>query len=197
MKYNKLVRDRIPEIIKRNGQISRTRIASEDEQLNLLEKKLQEEVVEFLEGINPEELADIIEVVYALGKSLGVTYEELESIRKKKREERGGFEQVIVLLESGSLDEMYPPEVLNSKVDFDQLEYYSNGLGTSQRIFRAFGGSPTNKDLLELYHRLDWEKLFSQSPKYLKSAITARRGLGVSSLASIHKYLTERVLPKT
>lgn len=65
--YNKLVRDRIPEIIEQSGKKAVTRIAGDGEYRQYLREKLQEEVGEFMENGNPEELADILEVVFALG----------------------------------------------------------------------------------------------------------------------------------
>jgi predicted house-cleaning noncanonical NTP pyrophosphatase (MazG superfamily) len=61
-----------------------------------LEEKLAEETGEFLKEKNAEELADILEVVYALGETLGVSKEESEAVREKKAEERGGFAKRII-----------------------------------------------------------------------------------------------------
>jgi len=95
--FNKLVRDKIPEIITANGQTPFIRTLDEDEYQVQLHKKLQEEVSEYLEDVNTEELADILEVVYALGTQLGVTSEELEQLRLQKALKRGGFEKRIFL----------------------------------------------------------------------------------------------------
>ena len=100
MKYNKLVRDKIPEIISLKGGSSISHIATDEEYGKKLKEKLSEEIAEFLKDGNPEELADILEVVYALGDTLGVTREELEIIRAKKEDERGAFRKKIVLDES-------------------------------------------------------------------------------------------------
>jgi predicted house-cleaning noncanonical NTP pyrophosphatase (MazG superfamily) len=95
--YNKLVRDKIPEIIKADGRECDTEIASGEEKYKLLEAKLQEEVNEFLEDKNLEELADVMEVLFGLAEVLGYSEEELLKVRDKKREERGGFKEGIVL----------------------------------------------------------------------------------------------------
>lgn len=95
--FNKLVRDKIPEIAIANGQTPVTRQLDDEEYQSELHKKLQEEVTEYLEDVNAEELADILEVVYALGVRLGVSPEELEQLRVQKAEKRGGFEKRIFL----------------------------------------------------------------------------------------------------
>jgi predicted house-cleaning noncanonical NTP pyrophosphatase (MazG superfamily) len=95
--YNKLVRDKIPEIIEKQGNKYDIRIAEKDEHFMLLEAKLQEEVKEFLEDKNLEELADIMEVLYGLADNLGYSEEDLNNKRLEKREKRGGFKKGIVL----------------------------------------------------------------------------------------------------
>ncbi|MFT8352699.1 phosphoribosyl-ATP pyrophosphohydrolase [Clostridium saccharoperbutylacetonicum] len=95
--YNKLVRDKIPEIIKAGGHECDTAIVVGDEKYKLLEAKLHEEVNEFLEDKNLEELVDVMEVLFGLADSLGYSEEELLKSRVKKREERGGFKEGIVL----------------------------------------------------------------------------------------------------
>jgi len=95
--YNKLVRDKIPEVIKATGKECEFEIAPKEERYKLLEAKLNEEVNEFLEDKNLEELADVMEVLFGLANSLGYSEEELLKARDKKREERGGFKEGIVL----------------------------------------------------------------------------------------------------
>ena len=95
--YNKLVRDKIPEVIKATGKECDFEIAPKEERYKLLEAKLNEEVNEFLEDKNLEELADVMEVLFGLADSLGYSEEELLKARDKKREERGGFKEGIVL----------------------------------------------------------------------------------------------------
>lgn len=98
--YNKLVRDRIPEIIEENGDSCRSKILSDAEYTEALNAKLDEEVAEFHKDQNAEELADIMEILYALAKTIGSNKEELEQIRAKKAEKRGAFEQKIFLIET-------------------------------------------------------------------------------------------------
>ena len=100
MKYNKLVRDKIPEIIRQRGETAVTHVADETEYVEKLREKLREEVEEFLTSGKPEELADILEVVYALGVTVGVTRGALEALREAKATERGGFDGRIILEET-------------------------------------------------------------------------------------------------
>ena len=100
MKYNKLVRDKIPEIIKGKGETPITHIADDEEYKIKLKEKLIEEIEEFLKESNAEELADILEVIYAIRDNMGVSTEELEKIRVEKAEKRGGFNKKIILDET-------------------------------------------------------------------------------------------------
>ncbi|HUM45108.1 MAG TPA: nucleoside triphosphate pyrophosphohydrolase [Fervidobacterium sp.] len=100
--YNKLVRDKIPEIIEAAGKRAEIRIADDSEYANLLRQKLLEEVDEYMQSTNPDELADIIEVIISLGALHNLSVDALMQIAAGKREKRGGFEKGIVLL---SVDE--------------------------------------------------------------------------------------------
>jgi predicted house-cleaning noncanonical NTP pyrophosphatase (MazG superfamily) len=91
----KLVRDKIPEIIEASGATPLTRILETEEYLSCLETKLDEEVQEFHESKSPEELADILEVVYALAEAHGCSREQLQQIFDAKHTARGGFEKRI------------------------------------------------------------------------------------------------------
>lgn len=95
--YNKLVRDKIPEIIKEDGEVPITEKVSGEAYRTVLREKLNEEVDEYQSSHEVEELADILEVVYALGQIEGQGPSELRKIREEKRAERGGFEEGIVL----------------------------------------------------------------------------------------------------
>lgn len=99
MHFNKLVRDKIPEIIEYNGKTCSIEVLSDDEYLKTLDTKLDEELAEYHKEQNIEELADLIEVIYAAAKARGFTIEELENVRAKKAAERGGFEKKIMLKE--------------------------------------------------------------------------------------------------
>ena len=96
--YNKLVRDRIPEMIRAQGETPLTRVLGDVEYTAMLEAKLDEEVQEFHREHNLEELADILEVVYALAENLGHTRQDLESVYEKKHEARGGFRERFFLI---------------------------------------------------------------------------------------------------
>jgi predicted house-cleaning noncanonical NTP pyrophosphatase (MazG superfamily) len=99
--YKKLVRDRIPEIIREKGSVPESRILGEAEYLAELKKKFQEELAEYLSAATPEarleEMADIFEVITALNEAEGRDIEQVIEIQKKKREERGAFDKRIFL----------------------------------------------------------------------------------------------------
>lgn len=97
--YNKLVRDKIPEICEANGDTSHTRIIQDDaEYLRALTTKLSEEAAEVREDPSLGELADTLEVVYSIGKALGYSPKQIEAARVKKAEDRGGFDKRIFLI---------------------------------------------------------------------------------------------------
>ena len=93
MEYNKLVRDNIPEIIKKSGEVPVTRMAEDQEYEAALIDKLHEEVAEFLATPSAEEAADVLEVLYALGQLNGVDMSQVETVRQAKAIERGAFAQ--------------------------------------------------------------------------------------------------------
>lgn len=99
--YNKLVRDKIPQIIENSGKQCSVKVLDDVEYDGALKIKMQEELNEFLESTEQmeqlEELADLLEVVYAYVESKGVKIEDLERIRLNKCEERGGFQNRILL----------------------------------------------------------------------------------------------------
>ncbi len=105
MEYKKLVRDRIPQIIAEKGGTCQTRILSEEEYLVSLEAKLDEEVGEYHRDKNVEELADILEVLFALAAANGYSCEELMTAYDKKHMDRGGFEKRIFLISTHHADE--------------------------------------------------------------------------------------------
>ena len=95
--YNKLVRDNIEDIMLKNCAKPVTRILSNEEYLKELNKKLLEEVKEYLESEEPEELADIIEVILAILNIKGLTKDTIEDIRKNKVLKRGAFTKKLFL----------------------------------------------------------------------------------------------------
>ena len=96
--YNKLVRDKIPEIIENNGSTCVYTTLSEEAYLDSLDVKLFEEVTEYDMDKSKEELADILEVMMSIAKARGYDWNEIVAIQEKKREERGGFDKRILLL---------------------------------------------------------------------------------------------------
>ena len=97
--YNKLVRDHIPEIIEASGKSCTCETLSDERYIALLNKKLQEEVTEYLESGTLEELADIGEVMHAILDYKGIPLEEFQRVRNEKLQERGGFARRILLKE--------------------------------------------------------------------------------------------------
>lgn len=101
--HNKLVRDRIPEIIKSTGKLADTKILDEEEFVTELRRKSKEELDEFLNSETNEEaleeLADLLEIIHALAKVHAANIDKVEQIRLKKAEERGSFDERIFLIE--------------------------------------------------------------------------------------------------
>lgn len=101
--YNKLVRDKIPQVIEKSGCTFTSRTLGPSEYLTEIKKKLYEEVEEFQKTRNDqdalEELADILELIHAALSNHAVTFEDLEKIRIAKKEKRGGFEKGVFLIE--------------------------------------------------------------------------------------------------
>lgn len=100
MKYNKLVRDKIPEYIKSKGGTPIIHIADDKEYWEKLKDKLLEEVKEFFESETIEEIVDIQEVILAICDYKNFDKIKIEEVRNKKAEERGAFEKKIILEES-------------------------------------------------------------------------------------------------
>lgn len=98
--YNKLVRDKIPEIIEADGRKCKTEILSEEAYLKMVDAKLDEELAEYHKDQNIEELADLLEVIYAAAQARGYSVEKLESVRAAKAEKRGAFQKRILLKET-------------------------------------------------------------------------------------------------
>ena len=105
IEYDKLIRDRIPEIIERSGKKCIIEELDTDTYIRYLDQKLNEELAEYQADKSLEELADLLEVIYTVAVARGYSVEELESVRKEKAEKRGGFEKRLRLkgvIESGS-----------------------------------------------------------------------------------------------
>ena len=95
--YNKLVRDKIPQIIQSNNEVCKTRVLDDKEYLEQLNIKLQEELKEYIESGEVEELADLEEVLRAILDAKQVSYADFEVIRQNKVSKRGAFKQKIFL----------------------------------------------------------------------------------------------------
>ena len=91
----KLVRDKIPEIIRADGKKPITRTLDTEEYLEELDRKLNEEIAEYQADKSLEEMADVMEVLFAICEARGHSVEELMEVREAKREKRGGFEERI------------------------------------------------------------------------------------------------------
>jgi predicted house-cleaning noncanonical NTP pyrophosphatase (MazG superfamily) len=101
--YNKLVRDKIPQIIESKGKEFSTKILNDEDYIKYLKEKAYEELDEYCaaetDGEAVEELADLLEVIRALAKQHGSTFKEVESVRKEKAMKRGGFQEKLLLIE--------------------------------------------------------------------------------------------------
>ena len=95
--YHKLVRDKIPEIIEKDGKQCECSVLSTEDYILLLDQKLDEELKEYQESKSMEELADLLEVIRAVAVARGSSIEEVEQIRIQKAEKRGGFEKRLLL----------------------------------------------------------------------------------------------------
>lgn len=96
-KYNKLVRDKITEVIEKDGHKAKFKTLSEKAYITALDKKLFEEVQEYQVDKSIEEMADVLEVLYAICDARGFTIDELEAKRQEKNIDRGSFEKRLFL----------------------------------------------------------------------------------------------------
>ncbi len=101
--FNKLVRDRIPEIIEKSGSFCQTKILNEDEYILEINRKMHEELTEYQNAETSEdiveELADLLELIHAAAAYHGESIEEVELARIEKAEKRGGFDERIFLVD--------------------------------------------------------------------------------------------------
>lgn len=149
--YPKLVRDRIPELIRRNDGEPRTRRLSDEEFAAALARKLVEEAEEFVAAPSTEELADVLEVVHALARAISISIDELEAVRLAKAAERGVFDERL-MLESVSSPNQPPDDVQPTPAEL--LNVGRVALGAAAAIFDEDG-----RILLvrHSYGRLNWE----------------------------------------
>ena len=99
IQYYKLIRDRIPEIIRASGKTCITEVLSEEDYIRAIDAKLDEELAEYHKDQNLEELADLLEVIRAAAVARGYTIEQLEQVRAEKAAKRGGLEKKLYLKE--------------------------------------------------------------------------------------------------
>ena len=97
IKYDKLIRDKIPEIIEQSGKKCIVEVMDNDTYIEYLDQKLNEELAEYHQDKSIEELADLLEVIYAVAVARGCSVEDLERIRVEKAEKRGAFEKRLLL----------------------------------------------------------------------------------------------------
>lgn len=99
IKYDKLVRDKIPEIIEKSGKKCVVEVMDKETYIQYLDRKLNEELAEYQSDKSIEELADLLEVMQAVAVARGYSAEELDNVRKEKAANRGGFEKRLLLKE--------------------------------------------------------------------------------------------------
>ena len=97
IKYDKLIRDKIPEIIEQSGKKCIVEVMDNDTYIEYLDQKLNEELAEYQQDKSIEELADLLEIIYAVVAARGYSVEELERLRLEKAEKRGAFEKKLLL----------------------------------------------------------------------------------------------------
>ena len=95
--YNKLIRDKNVEIMEKKGCKVTYEILGDERYREELDKKLKEEVLEYLEAYDIEEMADVMEVIYTMLDYTGVTMEDVEKVRVEKRNRKGGFKNKVFL----------------------------------------------------------------------------------------------------
>lgn len=136
--YYKLIRDRIPELIAANGQNANIRVLSDEEYAAALEKKLTEEIAEYLESREPMELADILEVVQALAEQQDVSFNELLKMKDEKQRKNGTFRKKL-FLESVETTETVDRQSAEGTLRIESVDPYADALGDwIDRSFDAF-----------------------------------------------------------
>lgn len=99
IKYNKLVRDRIPEIIEKSGKKAVVKKLVAQDYKKFLDQKLSEELQEYLDSDSVNELADLVEVIHAILKYKDIEIPDFYDIQKQKADERGAFDKRLLLME--------------------------------------------------------------------------------------------------
>lgn len=130
----KAVRDRIPEILGRSGSEFKVKELSDLNFLHELENKLKEEIEEYLENRELEELTDLLEIIHRIAELRGSSIAELEALRLRKKEEKGGFEKNLILF-----------KVLEDKCPCPQL-YSADSAEYNRILFK-----PENSKVIEKY----------------------------------------------
>lgn len=100
IKYNKAIRDKIPQIIKSSGKNCNVKKLDDSEFLIQLEKKLVEELTEYQDSKDVKELADILEIIYRISELKGVAPDELDKIKQEKALKRGKFDDNLFLIDA-------------------------------------------------------------------------------------------------
>ncbi len=126
--YNKLVRDRIPEIIESSGRTCTCTTLSMEDYISMLDAKLNEELSEYQESKSLEELADLVEVIGAVVKARGYTWDQLTSVRKQKLNERGAFEKRILLVEVSEEKDVSEATAADKKPQSGQKQVATSGI---------------------------------------------------------------------
>ena len=148
--YNKLVRDRIPEIIEASGKTCTVETLTDEQYIAMLDAKLNEELAEYQESKSLEELADLLEVMGAVVKARGYSWDELTEARKKKREERGGFEKKILLKEVYEIARQAHAQIGATPIHFaDRVLQITASAGVA-------GYPETCENPMDLLTRADW-----------------------------------------
>jgi predicted house-cleaning noncanonical NTP pyrophosphatase (MazG superfamily) len=175
--YTKLVRDRIPEIIEASGKNCVTEILSDADYLKMLDAKLDEELAEYHKDQTVEELADLLEVIFAAATARGCELEQLEHIRREKARKRGTFEKKILLKKviDPSGDENIVSKIVRNqsaileKLDEKVLSSYfwlmdnlhTRNIAADEEYRRRFGGYYRMRFVSEKYRDAFFE-LFEQ-----------------------------------
>jgi len=132
--YNKLVRDKIPQIIEANGELAEVQVLKLAQYSKMLNIKLQEELSEFLEANDNnqvEELADLVEGVYTILKNKELSIKEFEKVRLKKKDEKGGFDDRLLLV-SISEQQVFEDVELDKEQIF--MQFSSNEVSIAREI---------------------------------------------------------------